>query len=85
MVRACQQAEVRFIVHENWRWQAPIRELKCLVEAGTIGRPFFGRISFRSDFDPFGGQAWLRETPRFVIIEAGIHQLDVARFFFGEA
>ena len=85
MVRACQQAEVRFMVHENWRWQAPIRELKRLVEAGTIGRPFFGRISFRSDFVPFGGQAWLRETPRFVIIEAGIHQLDLARFFFGEA
>jgi predicted dehydrogenase len=85
MVEACHAAGVVFMVHENWRWQAPIRELKRLVNEGTIGRPFFGRISFRSDFDPFGGQAWLREAPRFVIIEAGIHQLDVARFFFGEA
>jgi predicted dehydrogenase len=85
MVKACQEAGIIFMVHENWRWQAPIRELKRLVDEGTIGRPFFGRISFRSDFDPFGGQAWLRETPRFVVIESGIHQLDVARFFFGEA
>jgi predicted dehydrogenase len=85
MVKACQEAGVVFMVHENWRWQTPIRELKRLLAADTIGRPFFGRISFRSDFDPFGGQAWLRETSRFVIIESGIHQLDVARFLFGEA
>ncbi len=85
MVAACQEAGVTFMVHENWRWQSPLRELKRLLEEDTIGPPFFGRISFRSDFDPFAGQAWLRETPRFVIIESGIHQLDVARFLFGEA
>jgi predicted dehydrogenase len=85
MVKACHEADVTFMVHENWRWQAPLRELKRLLDEGTIGRPFFGRISFRSDFDPFEGQAWLRETPRFVVIESGIHQLDVARFLFGEA
>ena len=84
MVKACNKAGVVFMVHENWRWQAPIRELKRLVDEGVVGQPFFGRVSFRSDFDPFGGQAWLTETPRFVIIEAGIHQLDVARFLFGE-
>jgi predicted dehydrogenase len=85
MVDVCAQAGVTFMVHENWRWQSPMRELKRLLDDGVIGQPFFGRISFRSDFDPFAGQAWLRETPRFVIIESGTHQLDVARFFFGEA
>ncbi len=85
MVKACQEANVTFMVHENFRWQAPMRELRRLLDEGTIGHPFFGRISFRTDFDPFGGQAWLRETPRFVIIETGVHQLDLARFFFGEA
>lgn len=85
MVSACRQAGVTFMVHENWRWQTPIREFKRLLDTGLIGPPFFGRVSFRSDFDPFAGQAWLRETPRFVVIESGIHQLDVARFLFGEA
>ena len=85
MVTACRQAGVTFMVHENWRWQSPIREFKRLLDTGIIGPPFFGRVSFRSDFDPFAGQAWLRETPRFVVIESGIHQLDVARFLFGEA
>ena len=85
MVKSCQEAGVTFMVHENWRWQAPMRALKRLLDEGAIGRPFFGRISFRSDFDPFAGQAWLRETSRFVVIESGIHQLDVARFLLGEA
>ncbi len=83
MVEACQVAGVRLMVHENWRWQTPIREVKALIDQGVIGQPFFGRISFRSDFDPFAGQAWLRETPRFIIIETGTHMLDVARFLFG--
>lgn len=85
MVAACRQAGIRFMVHENWRWQTPIREFKRRLDEDVIGRPFFGRVSFRSDFDPFPGQAWLRETPRFVIIESGIHQLDTTRFLFGEA
>ena len=84
MVKVCREAGVTFMVHENWRWQQPLRELKRLLDADAIGPPFFGRISFRSDFDPFEGQAWLRETPRFIVIESGIHQLDVARFLLGE-
>ena len=83
MVAACKQAGVTFMVHENWRWQTPIRELKRVLDEGSIGRSFFARISFRSDFDPFAGQAWLRKTPRFIIIESGVHQLDVARFLLG--
>lgn len=83
MVETCKLAGVRLMVHENWRWQTPIREVKALIDRGVIGQPFFGRISFRSDFDPFAGQAWLRETSRFIIIETGTHMLDVARFLFG--
>ncbi len=84
MVETCKAAGVRLMVHENWRWQTPIRAVKALLDQGVIGQPFFGRISFRSDFDPFAGQAWLRETPRFIIIETGTHMLDVARFLFGD-
>lgn len=84
MVAACQQAGRRLMVHENWRWQSPIRVLKRLLDDNAIGRPFFGRISFRSDFDPFSGQSWLRDTPRFVIVETGTHMLDVARFLMGD-
>lgn len=84
IVESCRTAGVRLMVHENWRWQQPIREVKRLLDEGVIGSPFFGRISFRSDFDTYEGQAWLREIPRFIIIETGIHMLDVARFLLGD-
>jgi predicted dehydrogenase len=30
MVRICSENQVPFFIHENWRWQQPIRELKLL-------------------------------------------------------
>jgi predicted dehydrogenase len=39
MVAVCRQARVPLFIHENWRWQAPIRALKKVLDAGTIGVP----------------------------------------------
>lgn len=83
MVEACRRAQVPFMVHENFRWQTPMRELKKVIDSGAIGRPFFGRISFRTGYDLFAAQPWLRETPRFIVIEVAVHLLDLARFLFG--
>ena len=85
MVRACESAGVPLMVHENFRWQAPIRELKRLLESGVIGTPFFGRVSFRHDYDIYAGQPYLAEGDRLAILDVGIHILDIARFLFGEA
>lgn len=84
MVEACRRAQVPFMVHENFRWQTPMRELKRVIDSGAIGRPFFGRISWRTGHDLFAAQPWLRETPRFIVIEVAIHLLDLARFLFGD-
>ena len=46
MVEACARAGVPFFVHENYRWQAPIRELKRVLDEGHIGRVFRGRFQF---------------------------------------
>jgi predicted dehydrogenase len=32
MVAACSRAGVPFVVHENWRWQLPIRQLKRVLD-----------------------------------------------------
>ena len=29
-----------FYIHENYRWQAPVRRLKQIVNSGVIGKPF---------------------------------------------
>jgi predicted dehydrogenase len=85
MVRSSLDANVPFLVHENWRWQAPIREIKRELEKGTIGRPFRARIQFSSDFPVFENQPGLRGVEEFIVADVGSHLLDVARFLFGEA
>lgn len=85
MVAAAHAASKTLMVHENFRWQSPIQEALKVVCSGTIGEPFFGRISFRSGYDVFAGQPYLAEGERFIIEDLGIHILDIARAFFGDA
>ncbi len=84
MVAACAAAGVALMVHENFRWQTPIQAVRRAIEAGRIGTPFWGRISFRSAYDVFTGQPYLAQGARFIIEDLGIHILDIARFLFGE-
>lgn len=82
MVEACEAAGVKFMVHENFRWQAPMRALK--EASAGIGELFFGRITWRSAADVYTSQPYLATDPRFIIYDLGVHLLDLARFFLGE-
>ena len=84
LVDVCRAAGVPLLVHENWRWQAPIRALKAALDARRVGRPFRARIDFRSSFDVFANQPFLRDLDQFILTDIGTHILDVARFLFGE-
>lgn len=84
MVRACAEAGVPLMVHENFRWQSPIQGVRAVLDSGEIGMPFFGRISFRSAYDVFSGQPYLATGKRFIIEDLGIHILDIARFLLGD-
>lgn len=85
MVRACADAGVALMVHENFRFQAPLAAVREALDSGVVGEPFFGRVSFRHG-NPVGyeNQPYLFEQPRYIINDVGIHTLDVARFYFGE-
>ncbi|MBX9580511.1 MAG: Gfo/Idh/MocA family oxidoreductase [Gemmataceae bacterium] len=85
MVRLATDAGVWFAVHENWRWQAPLRRIKDLLAAGAIGTPFRARLDFVSGFDIFANQPTLKDDPEFAIADVGCHLLDLARSYFGEA
>ncbi|MER9234771.1 Gfo/Idh/MocA family oxidoreductase [Mesorhizobium sp. M0622] len=84
MVKACADAGVPLMVHENFRWQSPIQAVRAVLDSGEIGTPFFGRISFRSAYDVFSGQPYLATGRRFIIEDLGIHILDIARFLLGD-
>ncbi len=73
------------MVHENFRFQAPLLRAAGLVRAGVIGSPIWGRFSFRTGYDIYSGQPYLAEAERFVLLDVGVHVLDVARVFMGEA
>lgn len=85
MVDACARASVPLMVHENFRWQAPIQMAQRAIDEGAIGTPFWGRFSFRSAYDVYDAQPYLAQGKRFIIEDLGIHILDIARFVLGDA
>ncbi len=85
MVTACAASNTPLMVHENFRWQSAIRHVKQVTVSGDIGKPFWGRVSFRSAYDVFSSQPYLAEGNHFIVEDLGIHALDVARFLLGDA
>ncbi len=84
MVDACRAAGIHFFVHENWRWQAPMRALKSLLERSAIGEVFRARITMVSGHNVFANEPTLNDLEKFILTDMGTHILDIARFFFGE-
>ena len=84
MVRAMADADLPFMVHENFRFQYPMRKVKEVLDSGVIGRPFFGRISFRTAHDVYAAQPWCMDAERMIIADVSVHQFDLTRFFLGE-
>lgn len=85
MVAVCQEAGIPLYIHENWRWQTPIRALKQVLDSGVIGSPFRARIDMISGFPVFKNQPFLKELEQFILTDLGSHTLDTARYLFGEA
>ncbi len=84
MVDAMAAKNLPFMVHENFRFQSPMRRIKQVIDSGAIGRPFFGRMSFRTAHDVYSAQSWLVESERMIIVDVAVHLFDLARFFIGE-
>jgi predicted dehydrogenase len=85
MVAAFAKAKTPFFVHENWRWQTPMRALIDTLRSGVIGTPFRGRLTFTNGFDVWVNQPALGELEQFILTDIGTHVLDTARACFGEA
>jgi predicted dehydrogenase len=84
MVELCNEAGVNFYIHENYRWERPLRRFKEILESGVIGKPFKARVTFNSGFPVFENQPFLAELDKFILTDMGSHVFDVVRFMFGE-
>jgi D-apiose dehydrogenase len=84
MISLCKVKGARLYIHENYRWQAPVRRFKQIIDSGVIGKPFKARVSFLSGYPVFDNQPFLKELDHFILTDMGSHVLDVVRFLFGE-
>ena len=83
------EKNVRFVVHENFRFQPWHREIKKIINANDIGDLF--SLNFRSRMgDGWGDEAYLDRQPYFrdykklLIHETGVHFIDTFRYHAGE-
>ncbi len=84
MSTACRDAGVMLSVHENWRWQRPIRQLHSMLAENPIGRILRAQIDYNNSFPVFDSQPNLKELSDFILSDMGTHIFDVARFLWGE-
>lgn len=86
--RAIVRAAVRrgrwLAVHENFRWQPPLRRAIRMIDRGDIGPPGFARIHFRIGFDVYATQPYFLTERQLCIADVGVHLLDLSRRIMGE-
>jgi D-apiose dehydrogenase len=85
IVTFCQEKQVPFYIHENWRWQRQIRQFKEVIDSGEIGFPFRAHVFLVSGYPVFTNEPRLKELENYILADMGVHLLDVCRFLFGEA
>jgi len=85
MMDACTNAQIPFLIHENYRWQTPVRALKETLKEGKIGKVFRMRVDAISGFPDITMQPFLAELDEYIIADLGVHILDMTRFLLGEA
>jgi D-apiose dehydrogenase len=88
LVRLCVTRKVRLLMHENWRWQPWFREMKRVLDQGTLGFPF--HIAFRMRTgdgrgpEPYQLQPYFRTMKQLIVYEVTVHFFDTFRFLLGE-
>ena len=89
IVANAREEGVRFMVHENFRWQPWYRRIRQLLEHGVIGDPIHLYFRMRTG-DGWGRDAYLarqpffRDYPRLLVYETAVHFIDTFRFLLGD-
>jgi predicted dehydrogenase len=84
IVQGAEQAGVFLAVHENFRFERPILKVAEILRSGVIGAPSWARVSFRTGYDIYSGQPYFYDEDRLIILDLGVHVVDVARVLLGE-
>jgi predicted dehydrogenase len=89
IVEEARSAGIRFMVHENWRFQPWYRQVRRLLDAQAVGEKLHS-LAFRMRMgDGWGQDAYLarqpyfRDYPRLLVYETGVHFIDTFRYLAG--
>ena len=85
MINACKKAGIPFLIHENFRWQIPFRNLRKILREDLIGKIVFAEIWLENCGEAtFKIQPFLAKLPHWIFMDMGPHIFDLVRFLFGE-
>ncbi len=89
IVEQAERARIRFMVHDNFRFQPWHREFRRLLDKGAIGRlhSIACRTRMGDGWRPdayLSRQPYFRTMPQLLIFETGVHFIDVYRCLAGE-
>lgn len=89
MAQLAKDANIKLIIHENFRFMPWYRHIKSMLEKKAIGDVL--NVSFKlRPGDGQGAEAYLarqpyfQEMPKFLVHETAIHLVDTFRYLFGE-
>ena len=90
LVEKVSEAGIRFMVHENFRFQPWFRKIKELLKEGKLGDQLH-TINFRfrtgdgwQEDAYMNRQPYFRQMPKLFVYETGVHYLDTFRYLGGE-
>ncbi|WP_158969528.1 Gfo/Idh/MocA family protein [Paraglaciecola sp. L3A3] len=89
MVEIAEQAGIKLIVHENFRFMPWYRSIKQTLDTGVLGEVLNAEFRLRTG-DGQGPEAYLsrqpyfQQMPKFLVHETAIHFIDTFRYLFGE-
>lgn len=90
LAKIIERTGIRFMVHENFRFQPWYRKIKTLLRENLIGDQIYNinlkmRMGDGWGKDAYANrQPYFRQMPRLLIYETGIHYIDVFRYLIGE-
>lgn len=83
IISAADDAGVKLMVAENYRFLAPVQEAKRLIESGALGQVRLIQLQEEYPFDP---SSWRNDKERNgggVFIDGGIHKASVLAYLTG--
>ncbi len=84
LVQVCDDNHVKLFINENFRFQAPVRRVKQIIDSGAIGDIFKGKVSFCSAFPGYETQSTSDRLDMFILVDIGSHIMDISRYLFGD-